>query len=239
MCVLALWLGSHRSAGALVVAANRDEAYARPSAPPSEIEPGIFAGRDLEAGGTWLGFTRDGLFVAVTNRRSPRRTPESASRGLLTLDALRCGSLAEIRALVAARVAAAPYGGFNLVAVRGGEGVCFHFDGALRPLDFGVGTHVISSDFDLNDPRMPEKEVFDRFLAAHPTPSVREIEGLLGSHDGARPICKHGEQFGTVSSAILRLAPRAPAPREHRWAAALRFADGAPCDVPYRDIPTI
>ena len=77
----------------LVVAANRDEFYGRPSAPPSEIEPGVVAGRDLVAGGTWLGMNRHGLFVAVTNRNAPVRTADARSRGLLALEALRCREL--------------------------------------------------------------------------------------------------------------------------------------------------
>ena len=92
MCVLAMWLGVDPE-NPLIVAANRDESYTRPSAPPSEIEPGIVAGKDLEGGGTWLGFNRHGLFVAVTNRQTPGRGPGSASRGLLALEALRCRAL--------------------------------------------------------------------------------------------------------------------------------------------------
>ena len=88
VCVLAILLGPGR-----VVAANRDESLGRPAAPPAEVEPGIVAGRDLEAGGTWLGVNRHGLFVAVTNRGQPARTPESRSRGLLALEALRCRQL--------------------------------------------------------------------------------------------------------------------------------------------------
>ncbi len=92
MCVLAvfidLWPGRP-----LVVAANRDEYLERPSAPPQELEPGIVGGRDLRAGGTWLGANRHGLLVALTNRRAPSRTPESYSRGLLALEALRCRSV--------------------------------------------------------------------------------------------------------------------------------------------------
>lgn len=88
MCVVAMIVG-----GPLTVAANRDEYLGRPSAPPSEIEPGVIAGKDLQAGGTWMGVNRHGLFVAITNRRAPSRTPESPSRGLLALEALRCRKL--------------------------------------------------------------------------------------------------------------------------------------------------
>jgi uncharacterized protein with NRDE domain len=92
MCVLALMVGRD-PAVPLVVAANRDEFRDRPASPPVEIEPGIVAGRDLRAGGTWLGVNRHGLFVAVTNRRVPARTEACVSRGLLALEALRCRRL--------------------------------------------------------------------------------------------------------------------------------------------------
>ncbi len=55
----------------LVVAGNRDEAYARPTATAAfwQDHPHIYAGRDLELGGTWMGLTRGGRFAAVTNFR--------------------------------------------------------------------------------------------------------------------------------------------------------------------------
>ena len=89
MCVLALLL----EPGRLLVAANRDEAFDRPSAPPAEVEPGIVAGRDLRAGGTWLGYNNHGLFVAVTNRKEPAAAVDAYSRGLLAREALRCRRL--------------------------------------------------------------------------------------------------------------------------------------------------
>jgi uncharacterized protein with NRDE domain len=92
MCVLAVWLGMEPRTP-LLLAANRDEDPERPSAPPSEIEPGVWAGRDLRSGGTWLGHNRHGLFVAVTNRRRPAPAPDAPSRGLLALETLRCRRL--------------------------------------------------------------------------------------------------------------------------------------------------
>jgi uncharacterized protein with NRDE domain len=89
MCVLAMLL----EPGRLLVAANRDERVDRPSAPPAEVEPGVVAGRDLLAGGTWLGVNSHGLFVALTNRKIPASTPDAPSRGLLAREALRCRRL--------------------------------------------------------------------------------------------------------------------------------------------------
>ncbi len=107
MCLLALWLGRD-PAVPLIAAANRDEFFGRPAAAPAEIEPGIVAGQDLQAGGTWLGSNRDGLFVAVTNRRQPARAADSYSRGLLALEALRCRALGCVEALVTRRTAERP-----------------------------------------------------------------------------------------------------------------------------------
>ena len=70
----------------LVLAANRDEFYRRPAA-PAQWWPGtegILAGRDLEAGGTWLGVTRQGAFAALTNFRDPAsHRADAPSRGQL------------------------------------------------------------------------------------------------------------------------------------------------------------
>jgi uncharacterized protein with NRDE domain len=76
---------------ALVVAANRDEMYTRPAAPLGfwEQSPGLLAGRDLEAGGTWLGLTRGGRFAALTNfRERSRDSREAPSRGTLVAEFL-------------------------------------------------------------------------------------------------------------------------------------------------------
>lgn len=70
----------------LLAAGNRDEFYARPSAPANwwEDHPTVYAGRDLQDGGTWIGITRSGRFAAITNIRAPSEKREDApSRGLL------------------------------------------------------------------------------------------------------------------------------------------------------------
>ncbi len=80
MCLI---LFAHRAAPeyALVLAANRDEFFARPTGPAEywTDAPHVLAGRDLEKGGTWMGVTRDGRWAAVTNFRDGTR-PETGSR---------------------------------------------------------------------------------------------------------------------------------------------------------------
>lgn len=74
----------------LILAANRDEFYSRPTAPADfwADAPEVFAGRDLAAGGTWLGITKRGRFAAVTNYRDPLAPIGKKSRGNLSRDFL-------------------------------------------------------------------------------------------------------------------------------------------------------
>lgn len=228
MCVLAV-LVRHRAGVPLLVAANRDESPSRPAAPPTELEVGVWGGRDLLAGGTWLGINRHGVFVAVTNRRSPAKTPEAISRGRLALEALGCPALGGLEALVRRRIDGRPVAGFNLVAVVDGEGLCLHYDGELRAARFGAGAHVVSSDRDLDDPSMPELRRWREFESAWSgEASPGPLTPFLASHDGDRPVCKHGERFGTVSSTILRLSESG----RRLW-----HAEGPPCRTPFREFP--
>jgi len=76
----------------LVVAANRDEFHERPTAAADfwKESPQLLAGRDLQAGGTWLGITRQGRFAAITNYREPLANEPvlEKSRGHLVRDFL-------------------------------------------------------------------------------------------------------------------------------------------------------
>ena len=102
----------------LVVAANRDEFHARPTAAAEfwDERPGILAGRDMEAMGTWLGVTRSGRFAAVTNYRDAATAPrEAASRGLLASRYLESDAAPGAFAAAVGADGAA-YRGFNLLA---------------------------------------------------------------------------------------------------------------------------
>lgn len=90
MCVLALGWKAHPK-WRLMLAGNRDEFHVRPTAALSRWEnpSGIIAGRDLEAGGTWLGISEQGRLAVVTNRRGWDTPPlNPASRGALVTDFL-------------------------------------------------------------------------------------------------------------------------------------------------------
>lgn len=125
----------------LVVAANRDEYRHRPARAAHwwDDAPGVLAGRDLEAGGTWMGITRSGRFAALTNYRDPRGRRESArSRGLLVRDALADGADAAAT-LKAVAGDSALYPGFNLLVGDGRTlGVHESASGSVRLLEPGV-----------------------------------------------------------------------------------------------------
>lgn len=90
MCLILLAWQAHPR-WRLLVAANRDERHDRASSPAQwwDDRPGLFAGRDLVAGGSWLGITRSGRFAALTNHRDLRRPQRSAeSRGALVREFL-------------------------------------------------------------------------------------------------------------------------------------------------------
>jgi len=106
----------------LVVGANRDEFYERPTAVADwwQDRPEVLGGRDLRSGGTWMGVTRTGRFAAITNVREPGRTREDApSRGHLVLEFLTATS-SPAEYLEEVRGGAVAYNGFNLL-VGGGE----------------------------------------------------------------------------------------------------------------------
>ncbi len=101
----------------LVLALNRDEFYARSSRPASwwGQSVALLAGRDEEAGGTWLGLTRGGRIALVTNVRAPsERNPHAPSRGLITVEALQSAQ-SPARWLHAQAQRLSTYNGFNLL----------------------------------------------------------------------------------------------------------------------------
>jgi len=101
----------------LVLAANRDEFYARPTAAAAwwPDHPQVYAGRDLQGNGTWLGITQDGRFAALTNIRNPaERRDDVRSRGMLVADYL-CGQMTPEEYIEAIGATGEQYNGYNLI----------------------------------------------------------------------------------------------------------------------------
>ncbi|MCP4186682.1 MAG: NRDE family protein [Gammaproteobacteria bacterium] len=122
MCLILFALQQHKDYP-LVVIANRDEFYARPtrSAHWWDDDPNIFAGRDLTAEGAWLGVNRQGRFAAVTNFREPgAMSPGELSRGRLTRGFLQSELPAE-NFLNQLQPDFESYSGFNLLLGDGSD----------------------------------------------------------------------------------------------------------------------
>lgn len=176
---------------AVILAANRDEFRDRLADDPAEIAPGVFAGRDHTAGGTWLAVSRAGV-AALTNVHTGPRDLHAPSRGALPLAALAGALPADLT----------PYNAFNLLVVdRAGARVVTH-EGAGTPVRTTVlapGPHVI------------DNEVFGR-VSSRAARAISLLAGarpdfpLLGDHgttdDG---LCHHGETYGTVSATVVTL----------------------------------
>jgi uncharacterized protein with NRDE domain len=116
MCLIVFaWRPGHPQP--LVLAANRDEFHARPSLPLAQWvdAPQVHAGRDLQAGGTWLGLGSGGRFAALTNIRELRQPQGARSRGELTANFL-CGDQPPREYLHAVAAGSGQYSGFNLLS---------------------------------------------------------------------------------------------------------------------------
>lgn len=242
----------------VIVAANRDEFYAREAAPPelrghTARGARVVAGRDLRGGGTWLGATGSGVFAAITNQRMWEMPPPRArSRGAIVGEALEAGSPAAIdrylEGLEPGRTLP-----FNLI-YGDAERLCVAYgrDDGLERLELGHGVHVLANDR-IGSPHMPKAERAQAQvapIAREPWEDLRPaLQSLLGDDrvpdvsvpeppahsrfDGElvrrlQAICIRTPDYGTVSATLLALGEDETL--EHR------YADGPPGDVPFDDV---
>ena len=177
MCLI---LFAHRAHPdfALVLAANRDEYFARPTLPADywKDAPDVLGGLDLQKGGTWMGVTRHGRWSAITNYRDGTRPePGSRSRGELVSDYLKGDTPARAYAERAARAACA-YHGFNLLA---GDAVDLRYVAHAEGISRGVapGIHGLSNH--LLDTAWPKVERGKRRLQAMLDANAQDLEDRL------------------------------------------------------------
>jgi len=147
MCLAVVALDAHPRY-ALVVAANRDEFHARQAFPAhwGDQPPyaGVLAGRDLMAGGTWMGVRRDGRWALVTNvRKAGDNNPAAPSRGEL-VPAILNADVAPAAALASLLANAAGYNGFNMLAGEGNNATWMS-NREPRTHDLAQGVHGLSN----------------------------------------------------------------------------------------------
>ncbi len=181
MCLLVIGIHCH-ACYKLVLAANRDEYYDRPTGQACfwEEAPSLLAGRDLRAGGTWLGVTKKGRIAAITNFRDPASHKEGApSRGELVSGFLK-GRESPLDYLERVDKRREAYNGFNLVLGEG-ERLFWYSNRGEGPRRLGPGIYGVSNHLlDTSWPKVERgKEALARLLASKERPSAEAFFGML------------------------------------------------------------
>jgi len=208
----------------LVLAANRDEDYDRPTEPAHfwKDHPQMLAGKDIRWGGTWLGITRQGKMAAVTNYRDVSSHLEHGlSRGLMLCDYLQ-GTRKPETFLKRLEGTKTQYNGYNLLL---GDLQNLYYssnqDNDLRQIPsgiYGLSNHLLDTPW----PKLVRcKTLFDDILAREERPSPDSLLEMLADRKTApddqlpdtgigleweRLLCSifiAGESYGTRSSTVL------------------------------------
>lgn len=215
MCLVAFGWKAHPNYS-LIVGANRDEWHDRPTAPAAwwKDYTQILAGRDLKAGGTWMGVTVGGRFAAITNFRDPAEKRSTArSRGeLVTMFLLGLESPVNFLSSISER--AHEYNGFNLVVADATSMAYFGSrEGKIKPLEPGI---YALSNHTLNEP-WPKvilaKSALEAALQTKTTETARQmaIYEFLSSQaiapDEVLPETGVGPEWERVLSSALIVTP--------------------------------
>lgn len=244
MCTLAIYFQATGDCP-VVIAANRDEFLERPAVDPTILleNPHVVGGKDLKAGGTWLGISEHGIVAGLLNRRAENGgNPNARSRGLLCLDALRRKTAHEA-AEFAAHECGADYNPFNLLMVSPTEAfVAYNRGESIEVVELKPGLHLLSN-LNVNDFECPKISAsygkFDQLgknadFQRDPVARRAALGALLADHNtqldsrSGRPnaLCLHLENYGTRSSSLIFV--------RNDGRIAHYFAPGPPCRTEYR-----
>ena len=209
----------------LILAANRDEFYARPSQRADwwQDYPHVYAGRDLQAGGTWLGINRQGRFAGLTNIRDGKdKSGNAPTRGALVADYLQ-GELDAEAYLQKLSTDAKQYQGFNLILGDASNIYWFSNQGSVKLQSLEPGIYGLSNGLlDTPWPKVvrakaqfasllcqtaPDDAYFEMLADTTRPPDHRlpqtgvslEWERLLSS------ICIDSPDYGTRVSSLVRI----------------------------------
>ncbi len=226
MCLLVIAYKIHPKYR-LIVAANRDEYYSRPTRFLDfwEENPDIIAGRDLKSKGTWLGITRKGRFSAVTNYRNPKIVKEGRpSRGLLVKGFLESDIDAE-EYLRFVKKESSKYNPFNLI-VGDEKGLWYYSNRAdikkLEPGLYGLSNHLLDTPWPkVRKAKQEIKKIIENseidieaifsVLKDKTMPPDHELPDTGVGYEKERmlaPIFIESSDYGTRSSSILLIEER-------------------------------
>jgi uncharacterized protein with NRDE domain len=231
----------------IVLAANRDELIARPSAPPEPLstDPWIAGGRDLVAGGTWLAVTATGSVCAVTNRHPATGMPQPPdpmrrSRGEIPLAFLRDTRPKEVPARLAV-LGPGRYNPVNVLWVSAERALVAEVDdsGPVRVVELDPGPHVLTTG-DVDDIARPKVALLRAGMGravdagGGPGAMLLRMRALLSDHTSPTgelvdAACIHGSVYGTVSASSV-VTGRRGLTYEH--------APGRPCVTPFARVAT-
>jgi hypothetical protein len=235
MCILAIQY-QLVSESPILVAANREEFYDRPSLTPSiqSGKPRVLCGIDQQAGGTWLGVNQHGLFVGICNRVKLMPPMAPRSRGLLCRDLLRADSARQAVDMALEELSGGQYEGANYVIADSESGWVVQSTDDHEVVELEEGLTVISSS-DVNDSRDERVALCKRLLTLQTLDSpvkflavASKVFARSPSPPGRASMVMAGKQRGTVSSTLLSLGKK---PRD----AIFQFADGRPDKNKYED----
>ncbi len=229
-----------------MVAANRDEFFSRPSAPPQLLaeSPKVLGGKDLLAGGTWLGINEYGMVAGILNRRSETKEeePTMRSRGLLCLDLLRVRNPLAAGEFLSKEKGTA-YRPFNLLFANEEEAyIAYNAAEEISCIRLGQGLHVFGNRaiYEVNSQKTDRAHLLFSQLQEGFQKNrgdlrewIPDLKAVLSDHaPAANPnnprdsICVHTPSYGTVSSTLIFYSR-----------AEKRFynfhASGSPCSADY------
>lgn len=198
----------------LVIAANRDEFYERPTSPIHfwDDQPSILAGRDLQEKGTWLGFHKNGRFAALTNYRDPSSIKTNApSRGEIIVDFLHSKTGSD-QYLERFKKTSFQYNGFNLLLFD--RKSLFWFSNItnktkkIKPGIFGISNHL----FDNNWPKMVTgKKDLASIIKSREKIVFNDLFSLLDNreipHDSQLPDTGIGIEWERILSPLFITSP--------------------------------
>ena len=216
------------------IGANRDELLARPWLAPGAHwaeYPGVIAGRDETAGGTWMALNRHGVMAAVLNRHGTLGPAAGKrSRGELPLLALDQSTAGQAAAKIMQTIEPAAYRAFNLVIADAAAAFFIRAQGGenltVAPFAPGVTMLTAGEPNDVSEPRIA------RHLPKFEKTPFSEWATLLADNTGPWISALNippQNGFGTVSAALITL----PKSGNATW----RFAAGPPGEAPFTAIP--
>ncbi len=235
MCLIGFAYKCH-SKYDLVFVANRDEAYRRPTRPAQfwDENPNILAGKDLQAGGTWMGINKRGHFAALTNYRDPSISKKNPpSRGELVLNYLN-KNITPSAYLDSTHHKADQYMGFNILA--GNHDELLHYSNQQQQINrvepgiHGLSNHLLDTPWPkvkqaktdlmevMNKKHLDEELLFELLQNDMPADDEHLPDTGIGKglEKQVSPVFIKSKNYGTRSSTILLIAKNGQVTFEER-----------------------